>query len=232
MALPPIIWRYAAELLGTFGMVLIGTGSIMVDALTGGRVTQAGIGLSFGIAVTAMIYATRHVSGAFINPAVTLGLAMAGRFPWRDVPLYVVFQLAGAAAASLLLLAALGSQAQMGATMPSGSVWESLGLEVLLTFLLMGVILYVSSSRWDLQWAAPVLIGATVGLEATFGGPISGASMNPARSFGPALVGVAWSHHWIYWVGPLVGAAGAVALFALVCRATRDLSRSSDLATD
>ena len=232
MVSSPIIWRCAAELVGTFGMVFIGAGSIMLDAATGGRVTQAGIGLSFGIAVTAMIYATRHISGAFINPAVTVGLALAGRRQWRDVPPYVVFQLAGAAGASLLLLALLGSQAQMGATMPSGSVWESLGLEALLTFLLMGVVLYVSSGRWDLRWAAPVLIGATVGLEATFGGPISGASMNPARSFGPALVGMAWSHHWVYWVGPMAGAAGAAVLFALGCRAVRDPVQSSNAAAD
>lgn len=220
----------AAELLGTFGMVLIGCGSIMVDAMTGGRVTQAGIGLSFGVGVTAMVYATRNVSGAYINPAVTVGLALAGRCPWRDVPPYAACQLAGAVAACLLLLAVLGSHARMGATIPSGSPWESLGLEVLLTLLLMGVVLCVSGGGRRIRWAAPVLIGATVGLEATFGGPVSGASMNPARSFGPALVGEAWAHHWIYWAGPLVGAAGAVGLFAAARRAGGGPSRSSDVA--
>ncbi len=229
MTPPPLMARCAAELLGTFGMVLIGAGSIMVDAITGGRVTQAGIGLSFGVAVTAMVYATRHVSGGIINPAVTVALALAGRFPWRDVPPYAASQLAGAAAACLLLLAVLGSHARMGATMPSGSPWESLGLEVLLTLLLMGVVLCVSGGRRDIQRVAPILIGATVGLEATFGGPVSGASMNPARSFGPALVGAAWAHHWIYWAGPLLGAAGAVLLSGVARRAVGRPSRSSSV---
>ena len=205
--------RCAAEFTGTFGLVFAGTGAIMVDRLSGGVVTNLGIGLTFGLIVAAMIYTLGHVSGAHINPAVTLGFAIARRFPWREVPFYAAAQLGGAAAASLVLWGLLGKAADMGATTPSGDVWQSFGAEILLTFFLMLVIIAVATDPRARAQAAPIAIGATVALEATFAGPISGASMNPARSFGPALVGWVWDHHWIYWVATVIGAALAVMLY-------------------
>ena len=206
--------RCVAEAVGTFGLVFAGTGAIMVDSLSGGELGQVGVGLSFGLAVAAMIYATGHISGAHINPAVTLGLILCRRLPIRELPAYWAFQLGGAALASLVLRGLLGSVADMGATLPSGTQWESLGMEVLLTFFLVLVVMAVVTHARAIGPAAPLAIGATVGLEAMFAGPISGASMNPARSFGPALVGWVWDSHWIYWAAPLLGAAGASALYA------------------
>ncbi len=198
-----------AEFVGTFGLVFAGTGAIMVNDLSGGQVTQLGIGLTFGLIVAAMIFATGHISGAHINPAVTLAFALCRHFPWRRVPLYVVAQLAGAAAAGLTLLAILGDVAHMGATLPTGSDPQALGLEVVLTFFLMFVIMAVATDTRAEGGLAAIAIGATVALESTFAGPIAGASMNPARSLGPALVGWTWTSQWLYVVGPVVGAAVA-----------------------
>ena len=222
--------RCAAEFTGTFGLVFAGTGAIMVDQLSGGVVTNLGIGLTFGLVVAAMIYSLGHVSGAHINPAVTLGFAIARRFPWREVPFYGIAQLGGAAAASLVLWGLLGNTADMGATTPSGSVWQSFGAEILLTFFLMLVIIAIATDPRARTQAAPIAIGATVALEATFAGPISGASMNPARSFGPALVGWVWDHHWIYWVATVVGAALAVLLYRFL--RNTDTPANQDLSGD
>ena len=185
----------------------------MVDGLYGGQVTHLGVGLTFGLVVAAMIFATGHISGAHINPAVTLGFALARHFPWREVPYYWTAQLAGAVLASLALLGLLGDSAGMGGTAPSGTVWQSAGLEAALTFFLMFVIMAVATDVRAAGNAAALAIGATVALEAIFAGPISGASMNPARSFGPALVGAAWASHWVYWAGPIAGAGVAAVLY-------------------
>ena len=208
-----LVRRLVAEAVGTYGLVFAGTGAIMVNELSGGQITHVGIALTFGLVVAAMIYATGHISGAHINPAVTLGFVLARHFPWREAPAYWAVQLLGATAASLTLLALLGEAAGMGATTPSGSAVQSAGLEIVLTFFLMLVIMAVATDVRAAGPTAALAIGATVGLEAMFAGPISGASMNPARSLGPALVGGVWTAQWAYLVGPAVGAGVAASLY-------------------
>ena len=208
-----LIKRVAAELLGTYGMVFAGTGAIMIDALSGGKVTHLGIGITFGLIVAAMIFTFGSISGAHINPAVTLAFALTRRIGWTVAAWYIPAQLAGGILASLTLYYLLGPTASMGATLPSGSVAQSLVLEIILTFILMAIIMSLSLGPRAAGPVAALAIGGTVGLEAIFAGPISGASMNPARSLAPALVGWEWHGHWAYWVGPVVGAAlGAVTM--------------------
>ena len=201
-----VVKRIAAELLGTYGMVFAGTGAIMIDALSGGRVTHLGIGITFGLIVAAMIFTFGSISGAHINPAVTLAFTITGRLKWTVAACYIPAQLAGGILASLTLYYLLGSTASMGATLPAGSVPQSLVLEFILTFILMAIIMSISLEPRVAGPVAALAIGGTVGLEAIFAGPISGASMNPARSFAPALVGWEWHGHWAYWVGPIAGA--------------------------
>jgi MIP family channel proteins len=211
-----------AEGLGTFGLVFAGCGAIMVDRLSGGQVTHVGVGLVFGLIITAMIYATGHISGAHLNPAVTLGFVLARHFPVRRLVGYWCAQLAGALAATASLRLLLGDVAHVGATIPSGhgGAWQSFGMEALLTFFLMFVIMAVATDTRAVGQAAALAIGATVGLEALFAGPISGASMNPARSLGPALVSETWTALWVYLLAPPLGAAMA----ALVYRWLREAS--------
>ena len=208
-----LLKRAAAELVGTFGMVFAGTGAIMIDELSGGKVTHLGIGITFGLIVAAMIFTFGSVSGAHINPAVTLAFAVTRRIRWSVAAYYIPAQLTGGILASLTLYYLLGPAASMGATLPAGSVEQSFVLEIILTFILMAIIMSLSIEP---RLAGPVTalaIGGTVGLEAIFAGPISGASMNPARSLAPALVGWEWHGHWAYWVGPMVGATlGAIAV--------------------
>lgn len=184
--------------------------------------THLGVGITFGLIVSAMVYATGHISGAHINPAVTLAFVVARHFPLKEAPMYWGAQLTGAALASLALRALLGLVADMGATIPAGSVEQSLGLEIVLTFVLMFVIMAVATDARAAGQGAALAIGGTVALEAIFAGPISGASMNPARSFGPALVGWAWWSHWAYWVGPVAGASAAALLYKWLGTAGRE----------
>ena len=186
----------------------------MINEISGGAVTNVGIGLVFGLVVAAMIFSLGHISGAHINPAVTLGFALARHFPWKMTPLYWGSQLLGATAACLVLRGLFGNVADMGATLPGAEVWVVVAFEALLTFFLMFVIMAMATDVRAVGTAAALAIGATVALEATFGGPISGASMNPARSFGPALVSGNWTAHWAYWIGPIVGAAVAAFTYA------------------
>jgi len=201
----------AAEFIGTFGLVFAGAGAIMIDSVSGGRVTNLGIGVTFGLVVAAMIYALGHISGAHINPAVTIGFWISRNFPRDRVLVYVASQLGGATIAALVLRGLFGDVAHLGATSPLGDAWQALVLEFLLTFFLMLVIIALATDT-KLIGQAAIAIGATVGLEATFAGPISGASMNPARSFGPALASWYWNAHWVYWAAPILGSiSGALA---------------------
>jgi aquaporin Z len=198
--------KYLAEFIGTFCLVFAGTGAIIVNQITGGQVTNLGVGLTFGLIVLAMIYAIGHISGAHLNPAVTLGFYSSGRMSLKEVPRYIISQCVGAILASALLrLLFIGEETGMGVTSPSGSVTQSFILEFVLTFILMFVIMGVATGDREEGIMAGVAIGATIALEAIFGGPISGASMNPARSLAPALVSGNFSHQWIYWVGPILG---------------------------
>lgn len=204
--------RYLAEFIGTFGLVFAGCGAIVVNALTEGRVTHVGIGLTFGLVIAVMIYATGYLSGAHLNPAVSLAFAVTRHFPGRDLLPYWTAQLTGGMAAGAALRLLFGPAASLGATLPRGPAWQSLVLEGILTFLLMFVIMAMATDGRAVGQSAALAIGATVGLEALFAGPISGASMNPARSFGPALASGAFTHHWVYWAGPCGGALlGALA---------------------
>jgi aquaporin NIP len=192
--------KLLAEFLGTFGLVFAGTGAIVINHATGGVIGHAGIALTFGLVVMAMIYTFGDVSGAHLNPAVTLGFCVARRFPLREVPGYIVAQVAGALAASALLAGLFPKDRLLGATLPAGSEGQSL------------IILSVSTGAKEKGITAGIAIGGVIALEAMFAGPICGASMNPARSLAPALVSGHLDHLWIYIYAPVVGALIAVPL--------------------
>ncbi|NJK38097.1 MAG: aquaporin [Oscillatoriales cyanobacterium RM1_1_9] len=211
-------WREAlVEGVSTFILVFAGTGAVMVNQLTDGSITHLGISFVFGAVVAALIYATGHISQAHINPAVTLAFWLGGFFPRSKVLPYIVAQCTGAVLASGLLLGTLGSVGNLGATLPlDGNGSQAFVLETVLTFILMFVILGSGLDRRAPAGFAGLAIGLTVGLEAAFMGPITGASMNPARSFGPALVSGTWDFHWVYWIAPIVGAQLAVIVYRIL----------------
>ena len=211
----PLARRAASELLGTFLLVLVAAGVVVVDTLFDGSVTPVGVAAGAGIVVMLMVYVLGPVSGAHINPAVSLGMALSNRIAWRDVPAYWAAQLAGAAAAGGTLRVLFGLVGNLGGHEPSGSAAQSLAAEVLATFMLMLVIASVVSNP-RLAPLSGVAIGSMVAVGILFFGPVSGGSMNPARSFGPALASMSWASHWIYWVGPALGAAAAVLVHRLV----------------
>ncbi|MDX1993209.1 MAG: aquaporin, partial [bacterium] len=189
-----------------------GCGAIMVNAQTG-ALTHVGIALTFGLIITVMIAATGHISGAHFNPAVTLAFALTRHFPWHEVLYYLVAQLLGALVGALTLRLLFGDVAALGATVPAGSVWQSFGLEVLLSAVLMFVIISVATDTKAIGAPAALAVGFTVALDALWGGPISGASMNPARSLGPALIAGVWENQWIYGVAPVLGTVIGASLY-------------------
>jgi len=203
--------RLTAELVGTFALVFAGCSAVMVEAKTG-ALGHVGVAITFGLVIMLMIYPVGHVSGAHLNPAVSLAFALSRHFPWTNLFGYWAAQLAGALAAAAILRGSLGNIAHVGATLPSGSERQSFLWELVLTFFLMFVIMAVATDTRAVGEAAAIAIGGTVGLDAMFGGPISGASMNPARSIGPAFVSGDLHAFWIYVLAPIAGAAlGAVA---------------------
>lgn len=201
--------RAAAEGLGTFFLVLIGPGAAVVNAHSEGQLGTVGIALAFAFVVTAMIHAVGHLSGAHINPAVTLGFWSVRRFPATEVIPYIVAQCSGGVAASLTLRAIFGSAGGLGATLPAVPLVSAFAIEWLLSFALMFVIMAVATDERVADGSAALAVGLTVGFCALVGGPITGASMNPARSFAPALVGDLWRGHWIYWLAPITGMLAA-----------------------
>ncbi len=225
--LPGTMKTLFAEFLGTFTLVFAGTGAIVVNAGSGGQIGHAGVALTFGLVVMVMIYCFGDVSGAHLNPAVTVAFAAARRFPWRDVLGYLAAQIAGALTASgliWLLFSAKtnesfdphGAAPWLGATLPSGAPWQSFIFEIVLTFILMVVILNVSTGAKEKGITAGIAVGGTIAFEAMFAGIICGASMNPARSLAPALVSGNVAHLWIYLIAPVIGALLAVPVVCYV----------------
>jgi len=201
---------WIAELLGTFFLVFAGTGAMIIHDQLGQTIGHVGISITFGLVVMAMIYAIGDISGAHINPAVTIAFWIAGLFPSRQVVPYILGQLAGAALASFFLMLVFPSHHTLGGTFPAIGTGGAFAFEMILTFLLMFVIIHVATGAKETGLMAGVAVGGTVCLAALFAGPVTGASMNPARSFGPALVSFQFQHLWLYISAPIIGAALAV----------------------
>jgi aquaporin NIP len=204
-----------AEAIGTFALVFAGCGAIMVDAKTG-ALGHVGVAITFGLVIMVMIYAVGHISGAHFNPAVTFAFATSRHFRWRQVPPYWAAQLVGATLAALVLRGSLGNIAHVGATLPSGSDAQAFLWEGVMTFFLMFVIMAVATDTRAVGEAAAIAIGATVGMDAMFGGPITGASMNPARSLGPAIAAADFTSIWVYLAAPILGATLAAVTYTFL----------------
>jgi aquaporin NIP len=215
-ALP--LWRRSlAECLAAFALVFAGCGAIVANARYDEALGTVGVGIVFGLVIMVMVYATGHLSGAHINPAVTTAFALTRHLPRREALAYIVGQLSGATLGALLLLAVWPDQpAHLGATLPSVGIGSAFVYEAVLTAFLMFVIMAVATDTRAVGAAAAIAIGGTVGLDAIFGGPVTGASMNPARSFGPALAAGEWRDFWLYVLGPLVGAALGAFAYQLI----------------
>jgi MIP family channel proteins len=214
---PDLLRRAAAEGLAAFALVFAGCGAIVADEVYGDALGVVGIAFVFGLVIMVMVYATGHLSGAHINPAVTIAFALSRHFPGREAASYIAAQVTGAIAAALLLLAIWPDRpADLGATVPSVGVGSALAYEVVMTAFLMFVIMAVATDTRAVGAAAAIAIGATVGLDALFGGVVTGASMNPARSIGPAVASGQWADLWIYLVGPVLGAGLGASAYQLV----------------
>jgi aquaporin NIP len=214
---PDLARRALMEAIGSFTLVTAGCGAIVTNTIHPGSIGGVGVSLVFGLVIMVMIYAGGHLSGAHYNPSVTIAFALGRHFPVREALAYIGAQLVGASVAALLLLAAWPDKpAHLGATLPSVGNGAALGYEVVMTAFLMFVITAVATDTRAVGAAAAIAIGGSVGLDALFGGPITGASMNPARSLGPALASGTWGSFWVYLVGPVIGAAIGVFAYGLV----------------
>ncbi|MCZ7355331.1 MAG: MIP family channel protein [Candidatus Methanoperedens sp.] len=207
--------KILAEFIGTFALVFAGTGAIIDDRLTG-KLGVIGIAITFGLVVAVMVYSLGHVSKAHFNPAVTIGFASVGRFKKNEVLPYITAQIGGAIFASAVLYLMFGNARNLGATLPNGSWEQSFILEVIMTFFLMLVIISVASDTRVKPEVTGIAIGGVVAMDALFGGPISGASMNPARSLGPAIIGGIYNYQWIYLIAPIIGSLIAVSIYEFV----------------
>jgi aquaporin NIP len=207
---------YASEFIGTFFLVFVATGVVIVNHVSGGAITHTGSAITTGLVVMAIVYAIGDVSGAHINPAVTVGFWLAGRFPGSRVVQYILSQCLGAVLASLLLAFLFPELVSLTVSLPSGSIMQSFLLEIIITLFLMFVILSVSTGSMEKGIMAGSAIGAVVGLSVLWAGPVTGASMNPARSIAPALMSLDFSSLWIYVAGPVIGAAISVIAFRIV----------------
>ncbi len=203
--------RYACEFIGTFSLVFFAAGAVVVDAKMGGTLGAIGPGLISGLVITVVIYAFGHVSGAHVNPALSLAAALIGHLPWRLVPGYALAQLAGSVLAGKCLLWALGDHGAMGANLPNEAIGvapvTAFAIELFLSFLLMWVVAGVGLDKRAHGALAGVAVGAVVGIEVMLMGPVAGAAMNPARALGPYVAMGDFGHYWIYVAGPLVGMA-------------------------
>ena len=208
--------RFISEIIGTFALVFCGTGAMVINDFTGGTVTHVGVAITFGLIVMGMIYAFGDISGAHMNPAVTIGFAYAKKFPWKEVPAYVLAQLIGAFLASGILLYLFPESQTLGATLPGLPALKVFIVEIILSFFLMVVIINVSTGSKEIGVVAGIAIGSVVLLEAMFAGPITGASMNPARSIAPAVVSGNIADLWIYIFAPIIGCVLAVVSCKLV----------------
>jgi aquaporin Z len=208
--------KYISEFIGTFSMIFCGTGAMTVNEVTGGEVTHVGIAITWGLIVMAMIYAFGETSGAHFNPAVTIAFAFAKKFAWKEAPKYIIAQILGAFAASLVLWFLFPTSETLGATIPTVDVWRAFVFELLLTFFLMVVIINVSTGSKELGIIAGIAIGGVVLLEAMFAGPITNASMNPARSIAPNIVSGNIEGLWLYILAPIIGAILAVVSCRLI----------------
>ena len=222
MTRPSLARRCFAEAFATFALIFAGCGAIVLDSERDGSLGSTGIAAAFGLVIMAMVYATGHLSGAHINPAVTIAFGATRHFPPREAAAYVPSQLAGAVAGALLLRVVWhGTPANLGATVPSVGSGSALVYEGVMTAFLMFVIMAVATDTRAVGAAAAIAIGATVALDSLFGGGVTGASMNPARSFGPALVAGEWQQFWIYVAGPVLGALAGALAYA-IARGERD----------
>ena len=208
--------QYAAEFIGTFALVFCGTGAIVINDLHQGVIGHLGVAFTFGAIVMAMIYTFGDISGAHINPAVTLGFWLAGKFKGKSVLPYTLSQAAGALSASLCLRLLFPAHQNLGMTLPAGPLWQSFFLEIILSYILMLVIIHVASGSKETGTMAGIAIGSVVMLEAAFAGPVSGASMNPARSLAPALIAGNLEYQWIYLLAPVVGMALSIVAWKLM----------------
>jgi aquaporin Z len=207
--------NYIIETIGTFFLVFVGCGAMVINTEMSGVISHVGVAMSWGLIVMVLIYAIGDISGAHLNPAVTIGFYVAKRFPLKKVLPYILAQLIGALLAAYSLKILFPLNETLGASLPSGTWQQSFIFEVILTFLLMFVILNVSTGAKEKGIMAGAAIGATVGLEAMFAGPICGASMNPVRSIGPAIASGHTEHLWVYIVATILGAILAVLAFKL-----------------
>ncbi|WP_205410276.1 MIP/aquaporin family protein [Aquimarina longa] len=208
--------KYISECIGTFSLIFCGTGAMTINEVTGGDVSHVGIAITWGLIVMAMIYAFGEISGAHFNPAVTIAFAYAKKFEWKEVPKYIMAQCIGAICASSVLLFLFPTSEFLGGTLPVLDDLRAFVLELLLTYFLMVVIINVSSGSKETGTMAGIAIGGVVLLEAMFAGPMTNASMNPARSFAPALLSGHWEHQWLYFTAPIIGALLAVLTCKLV----------------